>query len=81
MHLLFTLYFRFEGTSYKNMYNNPSYNISYCFMLAFTSEDIIFHKFLELHSTLSEKKIFVTHFSFFTDSMNKIFATINIFEK
>ena len=36
------------------------------FLLAFTSADIIFHKFLELHSTLSEKKIFVTNFSFLT---------------
>ena len=26
------------------------------FLLTFTSADIIFHKFLELHSTLSEKK-------------------------
>ena len=65
------------------MYNNPSFGslISYCCILAFTSEDIIFRKFLELHSTLSEKKIFVTHFPFFTDSMNKIFATINMIEK
>ena len=35
------------------------------FLLAFTSADIVFHKFLEIHSTLSEKKIFVTNFSFF----------------
>ena len=32
--------------------------------LAFTSADIIFHKFLELHSVLSVKKIFVTNFLF-----------------
>ena len=40
--------------------------------VAFTSEDIIFHKGLELHSTLSEKKkkIFVTNFPFLTDSLN-----------
>ena len=39
------------------------------FLLAFTSADIIFHKFLELHSTLSEKKIFVANFPFLTDSL------------
>ena len=38
------------------------------FLLAFTSADIIFHKFLELHST-SDKKIFVTNFPFLTDSL------------
>ena len=43
--------------------------ISCCFILAFTSADIIFHKFLELHSTLSEKNIFVTIFHFLTDSL------------
>ena len=40
-------------------------------VLAFTSVDIIFLKFLDLHSTLPEKKkIFVTNFSFLTDSLN-----------
>ena len=39
------------------------------FLLAFTSANIIFHKFLELHSTLSEKKIFVLNFPFLTDSL------------
>ena len=34
------------------------------------SADIIFHKFLELHSTLSEKKkILVMNFPFLTDSL------------
>ena len=37
-------------------------------LLAFTSADIIFHKFLELHSTLSEKN-FITSFPFLTDSL------------
>ena len=37
------------------------------FLLAFTSADIIFHKFSELHSTLSEKKIFITNVSFLTN--------------
>ena len=35
------------------------------FLLAFTSADIIFHKFLKLHSALSEKKDFCFKFSFF----------------
>ena len=40
-------------------------------VLAFTSVDIIFLKFLDLHSRLPEKKkIFVTNFSFLTDSLN-----------
>ena len=39
------------------------------FLLAFTSADIIFHKFLELHSTLSENNVFVTNFPFITDSL------------
>ena len=42
--------------------------ISCCFILALTSADIIFHKFLELHSTLSEKKDFRYEFPFLTDS-------------
>ena len=37
-----------------------------CFILVFfTSTDIVFHKFLELHSTLFVRKIFVTKFSLF----------------
>ena len=35
------------------------------FLLAFTSADIIFHKILELHSTICEKKDFCHKFSFF----------------
>ena len=38
-------------------------------VLIFTSADIIFLTFLELHSTLSEKKIFVTNFIFLKDSL------------
>ena len=34
-------------------------------VLGFTSANMIFHKFLELHSTLSEKKDFRHKFSFF----------------
>ena len=42
------------------------------FLLVFTSADIIFHKVLELRSTLSEKKIFVTHFPFLMDSLKPL---------
>ena len=35
------------------------------FLLSFTSTDIILDKFLEIHSTLSEKKDFCHRFSFF----------------
>ena len=38
------------------------------FRLAFTS-DVILHKYLETHSTLSEKKYFRHKFSFLTDSL------------
>ena len=36
-----------------------------------------FHKFLELHSTLSEKKIFVTIFPFITNSFNPVPRPLN----
>ena len=39
------------------------------FLLAFISADIIFHTFLELHSTLFEKKIFVSNFPILMDSL------------
>ena len=41
--------------------------ISCSFTLAFTPADIVFCKFLELHSTLSKKKDFPHFFSFLTD--------------
>ena len=47
------------------------------FLLAFTSADIIFHKFLELHSILSEKNISVTNFTFSTDSLIKLAHPFN----
>ena len=40
------------------------------FLLAFTSADIISDNILELHSTLTDKKIFFTNFPFLTDSFN-----------
>ena len=71
-----------------------SYQIFYfllCYILVFTSADIIFHKFSEFHSTLSEKKNFF--FNRFTQNtphpfngqnlliMKKIFCqcTLNFF--
>ena len=47
------------------------------FLLVFTSADIIFHRFLDLHSTLSGKKIFVTNFSFSTVSLNPLPQPLN----
>ena len=41
-------------------------------LLAFTLVHIIFHKFSEFHSTLFEKKIFVTNFPFLIDSLNSL---------
>ena len=47
---------RFEGTFRKNC-KIQSVDLLFLVVLrAFTSADIIFHKFLELQSTLSEKK-------------------------
>ena len=43
------------------------YFLLFYMILAFTLADIMFHKFLELHSTLSKKKIFITMFPFLTD--------------
>ena len=58
----------FEGTSYKNVYVRYTQSLDLLYLvLAFTSADMIFLKLLELHSTLSEKKIFVTRF--LTDSL------------
>ena len=39
------------------------------FTLALASTNISFNNFLELHLTLSEKKIFVTNFPILTDSL------------
>ena len=55
----------FKGTSYKHLQHTPT---SSFVTLALTSTDI-FRSFLELHSTLSEKKIFVSNFPSLTDSV------------
>ena len=57
-----------EGTSYKALQDTVTRSFTFLlFLLTFTSADIIFHKFLELHSTLSEKKNFVTNFPLLTN--------------
>ena len=46
-----------DKNSYKNLSETTtSCLISYCFTLAFTSADIIFHNFLELRIKLLEKR-------------------------
>ena len=73
-HTPFTLYFKFwRCTSYKNLLNATTISFYFLlFLLTFTSTDIIFHKFLEIHSALSEKKILVTNFPFLTDSLKPL---------
>ena len=57
----FKLYF-----NYKSLWDTATRSFVSChFLLAFTSTDITFHKFLEPYSTLSDKMILVTEFSFF----------------
>ena len=49
----------FEGTSHIFFYNTVTSSFSsYCFTSVFTSADVIFYNFLELHSTLSEIRFF-----------------------
>ena len=45
----------------------PLFFICCCFRSAFTSTDIIFYTFLELHSTLFEKRFSSRNFHFLTD--------------
>ena len=52
----------FEGTSYKEL-SEKSPDLLH-------QQISFFHKFLELPSTLSEKKIFVTNFPFLMNSIN-----------
>ena len=60
----------FESTSLKICKTEPPDLFLLLFLLAFTSANITFHKFLELYSTLlSEKKIWFTNFPFLTDSL------------
>ena len=68
IHNLFTLYFKF-WRYFLTYFSHYIFDFL-MFFLAFTSADIIFHNILELHSTLTDKKIFVTNFPFLTDSLN-----------
>ena len=54
----------FEGTLDKKFLRTATRSFI-LFLLIFTSADITFHKFLELHSKLSEKKNFITNCVFF----------------
>ena len=49
----------FEGNSCIKICKMSHQSLIFSFILVFTSADIIFHKFLELHSTLSARKIFI----------------------
>ena len=64
----------FGATSHKNLKDTATryfYSLFLVF-ISFTSADIIFHKFLKLHSALSEKQRFLSKFSFFTmDSLGE----------
>ena len=61
---LSTLYFKFWRYFLSALWDAaPVLFLSYCFTLVFTSADIVFQNFLEIHSTLAiSKKIFVTNF-------------------
>ena len=76
------LYFKFKVPLIKIYKINHQIFYLLLFYIVF-SADIIFHKFLELHSTLSEKTIFVKNFLFLTDSLkppppSHIFLTTKI---
>ena len=57
----------FEGTSYEHLSGKAIRSYFFLFLLAFTSADIIFQKYLESHSE-KKKKIFSTYFPFLTNS-------------
>ena len=53
--LFFIAISSFESTPYKKLWDTTTCSfVCYCFTSAFTSGDIIFHNFLELHLKLSE---------------------------
>ena len=70
IYTFFTLYFKFWRYFQKVLKIckiEPSHLLFLLFSLAFASAGIIFQKYLELHSTISEKKYFRHKFSFLTD--------------
>ena len=64
MNSVLTLDFKFWS-----YFLQPS-DLFYFLLFLSTSADITFHKFSELHSTLTGKKIFLKNFPFLTDSLN-----------
>ena len=68
----FYIVFQLLQVTHKHLWDKPPDPISRCFMLVFTSADIIFYKLLELHSSLSVKKIFVTNCPFLRDSLKHL---------
>ena len=68
IHVPFTLYFMFWKYSLQKIvkYNHQIF-FFLLFLLAFTPADIIFHKFLELHTHYLKKR-FSSQFFFLTDS-------------
>ena len=70
MHAFLHCISSFGGTSYKNISDAATSSfISCCFILAFTSADIIFHKFLGFHSTLFEKRFLLQIYLFLMVSL------------
>ena len=62
----------FEGTSYEHLSGKAIRSYFFLFLLAFTSADIIFQKYLESHS--EKKKDFQHIFSIF----NKFTLAVNL---
>ena len=61
----------FEGISLKNVrYSHQIFYYFLLFYIRFYISRLFFHKFLELHSTLSGKKIFITIFPFLSVTLN-----------
>ena len=70
IHAFYTLYFKFQRYFFwKCVRYNHQIFYFLLFLLALTSGGTIFCKFLELHSTMSDKKIFVINLSLLTDPL------------
>ena len=73
IHTLFILFVKLWGYFLMEFvrYSCQIVYFRFFLILTFISADIIFHKFLELYLTLSEKNIFATNLSSLTDSLNR----------
>ena len=70
IHAFYTLYFKFQRYFFwKCVRCNHQIFYFLLFLLVLTSGGTIFCKFLELHSTMSDKKIFVINLSLLTDPL------------